>query len=418
MREYDVIVCGGGPSGIIAAIAAARSNIRTAIVEQLNHFGGLATGGLVSPVSEFNKNGNRIINGIPWEVMNRLAAKGAADLSYPIGNVPFDPEVYKLVAQDMLKEAGVDIYLESSLIGCEIDNGTIRSITCISNGLKFNLKGRVFIDCTGNASLSRFAGIPFLNETEDGSCQAATLFFRLGGVDTENLEQIHLRNPNTRYFNVRVRTVLEKLKESSDVPNFGGPWFIWGMRDGIVNVNMTRGKVDLLDPLKNSQMVCKLRKDVHVFVSLLHDNIPEFRNSYLLDSAVLTGYRENRRIVGEHVLSMNDLSSGIKFSDAIACTAHPVDIHIADSSEQRVFFLDKVGYIPYRCMYNKSFNNILVAGRCISADEYAFGAIRVQAPCMAMGEAAGKAAAVACKERIPVTHVEVSRLKLDWRSGE
>jgi len=97
--QYDVVVCGGGPSGYVAAIAAARMGARTALVERLGFLGGLATAGLVAPVSEFRKNGRRIIGGIPWEVMERLAQKGGADLSYPIGNVPYDPETYKLVVQ-------------------------------------------------------------------------------------------------------------------------------------------------------------------------------------------------------------------------------------------------------------------------------------------------------------------------------
>ena len=102
-------MCGGGPAGYVAAIASARLGARTALAEQLGFLGGLATAGLVAPVSEFNKNGRRIIGGIPWEIMERLAAAGGADLTYPIGNVPYDPELYKLVIQQAVTEAGVDV---------------------------------------------------------------------------------------------------------------------------------------------------------------------------------------------------------------------------------------------------------------------------------------------------------------------
>lgn len=407
MRKYDVIVCGGGPSGFVAAIAAARSGAKVAIIEQLNHFGGLATGGMVSPVSEFNSNGRRVIDGIPWEVMLHLQERGGADLSYPIGNVPFDPEIYKIVIQEMLISSGVEIYLESTLIDCVVFADKIQNIRCLSNGSVFSLSAKVFVDSTGTACLSMFAGIPFQKEPQDDECQAASLCFRLAGVDTDKLENIHLKDPHTRYFNSRVRAVLEECS----APNFGGPWFIWGLHDGIVSVNMTRGKVDSCSPLNNSRMVCRLREDMFTFVSLLQNNVREFANSYLMDSAVLTGYRENRRIAGAHILTGDEIVSGYEFADAIACTAHPIDVHIATSKEQAVTFLDGVGYIPYRSLYSGKIDNLLVSGRCISADRNAFASIRVQAPCMAVGEAAGYAAALSSKEDVPVSEIDVKELQ-------
>jgi len=159
--QYDVVVCGGGPAGYVAAITSARLGARTALVEQLGFLGGLATAGLVAPVSEFNKNGRRIIGGIPWEIMERLAATGGADLTYPIGNVPYDPELYKLVIQQAVTEAGAEVYLDSALTGCRMENDRVTHV-CLSGKLgAFALGGRYFIDCTGDGLLCRHAGVPF-----------------------------------------------------------------------------------------------------------------------------------------------------------------------------------------------------------------------------------------------------------------
>lgn len=406
--QYDVVVCGGGPSGYVAAIAAARMGVKTALVEQLGFLGGLATAGLVAPVSEFNKNGRRIIGGIPWEVMERLMEKGGADLSYPIGNVPYDPETYKLVAQQMVQEAGADIYLESAVFGCEMDGGRITHVCLTGKHGAFALAGKVFIDATGDAVLCQAAGVPFQPLPEDADCQPATLCFRLGGVDTDHLEKIHLREPNTRYFNSRVKEILESLKE--EVPNFGGPWFCWAMRDGVVNVNMTRARVRLSNSLGTAQMSCRLREDAHRFTELLRQHIPEFKDCWLMETAAVAGWRESRRILGAHVLTGEELLASVHFEDTVAASAHPVDIHLSSGSGQKVTFLDREGFIPYRSLYAEEFPNLLVAGRCVSADRSAFASVRVQAPCMAMGQAAGIAAALCCHGGTKVSEVETCAL--------
>ena len=123
--DYDVVVCGGGPSGVMAAIAAARGGARTAIVERYGFFGGMATAGLVAPISVFNYNGRRIIDGLPWEFVSRMAEVGGAEEEKPLGNITFAPEIYKLTAQRMLLEAGVKLYLHSYITDCIKDSGNI-----------------------------------------------------------------------------------------------------------------------------------------------------------------------------------------------------------------------------------------------------------------------------------------------------
>lgn len=126
--NYDVVVCGGGPAGFIAAIAAARCGAKTAVVEQYGFLGGMATMGLVTPLSVFTYNNEKVIGGIPWEFIERLEKMGGCIIEKPLGNVAFDPELYKLLCQRMMLEAGVDMYMHSYLSGCQIKDGKISSV--------------------------------------------------------------------------------------------------------------------------------------------------------------------------------------------------------------------------------------------------------------------------------------------------
>lgn len=404
---YDVVICGGGPAGVTAALAAASQGARTAIIERLNCFGGLSTAGLVAPISEFNKNGRRIINGRTWQIIERLAEIGGADITWNNGNIPFDPEYYKLLLQNVLVEAGVTVYLECDFVDCITEGKRITHIICSGRSGRFAIGGKCFVDATGDALLAYSAGVPMQRETDDR--QPATLCFRLGGVDTDNLENIRLSEPGVKYYNKRIKDILESV--SSEVPVFGGPWFCWALRRGVVNVNMTRAAVNIEDAEDFGRVICKLRSDAVLFTELLKKHVPEFKECWLMETASLVGCRQGRRIVGAHTLTGAELLSGEESYDAVAASAHPVDIHSGKDSSQRVVFLDREGFIPYRCLFNEEYPNLLAAGRCISADYEAFASVRVQAPCMATGEAAGYAAAFAVSNGTAVGKVDVNLIR-------
>lgn len=407
LGEYDVVVCGGGPSGFAAAIAAARNGAKTALVEKYGFLGGMAAGGLVAPISEFRKNGRRIIGGIPWEFCEQLHALGGADLSYPIGNIPYDPELYKLTAQRMVLQAGVTLYLNCSFSECVMEDTRIQAAVFSGRGGSFALKAGCFIDCTGDAELAMAAGAPFQAMPEPGQLQPATLCFRLAGVDTARLENIHFREQNRKYSNSRIRDALLKLRdEGTDVPNFGGPWFHWCMREGYVCVNMTRSQAFPEDPIRASEAECRLREDAFRLTELLRQTVPEFQNCCLIQTAVQAGYRESRRIRGVHILTGEELLSHRVFQDTVALGAHPVDIHHPDGTGQDVEFLRQEGCIPYRSLILEDYPNLITAGRCISADRNAFASIRVQAPAMATGQAAGTAAAISRSTRRAVNAID------------
>jgi hypothetical protein len=404
---YDIIVCGGGPAGITASIAASRQGARTCLIERYGFLGGTATASLVNPISEFRKNGKRVIGGIPWEFAKRLEEKRGGITDLPNGNVPFDPEIYKLVAMKMVLENKVDVLLHSAIVDAVMENGTnIGAVLVASSTGIHALRANCFIDCTGNGDLAFFSHMEFqpINPNE---WQPGSLCFVLGNVDTDRLEHILPGEVDRKFYNARIRDIFLQYREKdSSFPCFGGPWFCSVLGNGFVSVNATRSICNPLNGWEFSETECRLRLDMFAIHEVLKKYVPEFKESKIVNSGIQVGIRESRRIHGKYILSRKDLAGKANFDDAIAVSAHPIDLHIANGEEQDVTFLQKPVEIPYRCLYADSHKNLLVAGRCISVDRTMLATVRVQAPVMAIGEAAGTAAAMACQQSIAVGAVD------------
>lgn len=410
--SYDVVVCGGGPAGFIAAIASARSGARTALVEQYGFLGGMATAGLVMPLSVFTYNGERVIGGIPWEFIERLQAMGGGLIERPLGNVAFDPEVYKLLCQRMVLEAGVDLYTHSYLSGCQGEGGAIAyAIVENKNGTEA-LGGKVFIDCTGDGDLAAMAGVE-MQPDEGRPQQPMSTYFILGGVDTGSPMVAEAMHHNRQGRNCQCEAVRERLlaiKDRLGIPEFGGPWFCTTMRPGEVSVNMTRTAGNALDNRDFMAAEWRLREDAFKMARVLRENFAEFRNSYVTTVAVHAGIRESRRIKGLHTITGEEYVGGVRYPDSVSRGAHPIDIHVAAGAAQSVTFLREAAYVPYRALVAEGHDNLLVAGRCISADKTAFASLRVQASCMGVGQAAGVAAAQCAAAGCPVGRADIDQL--------
>ncbi len=393
--DYDVVVCGGGPAGFIAAVAAAREGAKTAVVEQYGFFGGMATAGFVNPISVFSYNGEQVTGGIPWEFIQRLKMSGGAFVEAPLANVAFEPEHYKLVAQRMVLEAGVDMYMHSYIIGCIKDGDRIRSIVIDNKNGAEALSAKVFIDCTGDADLAYMAGVPMLG-LEGRPLQPLSSYFMMGGVNLDTPMMREAVHHNRQGVNCHCLPVREKLlarKDELKLPEFGGPWFCPTLQPGVITVNVTRSAGNACDNREFSRAECRLREDAFRMAAVLKEEVEEFRDSYLLSISVQAGVRETRRIHGVHVLTGEEYLNAVRFPDSISRGAHPIDIHVANGERQNITFLKQAAYIPYRSLISAEFGNLIVAGRCISADKTAFASIRVQSSCMDMGQAAGTAAA-------------------------
>ncbi len=418
--EWDVVVCGAGPAGWVAAVAAARRGARTALVDQLGFPGGMATAGLVGPMCKFRFQGERIVGGIPWEFVTRLSAHGAAIDNWPSGNVPFDAEAYKLAAQELLCEAGVDLLWHAKVCGC-LGEGTpptrLTHALIETRGGRYALAGEVFIDATGVGDLVARTGLPWRQRAAANELQPMSLCFCLGGVDTDAW-QTQMRDDGVRYRSLELGALLSEEVEAGRLKNFGGPWAVHGstLRPGEVSVNATRYAGNAVDPQDFADAETSLRRDVPVIVQAFRRH-PAFQDAYLISTATQAGIREARGIEGLYILTGTDLLASALLEDTVALGGHPVDIHLPGNSGQQVRFLERPYGIPYRALVPRHSSNLLAVGGCIAADRTAFASARVQAQCMAMGQAAGTAAAMCVATGVGVAELSTGDLRQSLQQG-
>lgn len=399
--RYDVVVCGGGPAGWVAAVAAAREGCSVALVEKQGSPGGMATAGLVTPISGFYKNGQRVVGGIPWEFVGYLLAENAARIEMPKGHISFAPEYYKLISARMLRASGADFFGNSYLSGAVMQEGGIAAVLVEGKSGSRAIAGACFVDATGDGDLCVAAGAPTFVSPDP---QPATLCFTLSGVDTTTpllRDSIHHDGKNgLPSVHTAIHEYLSGLRDEGRAPTFGGPWFNTLVRGSELAVNITRRPVNALDSHACDEAEYGLREDMFCLTELLRRRYAEFRNCDISSSAVSMGVRESRHLAGAHVLTGDELVSGVGCDDGVALAAHPMDIHLSDSTQQLLKPLPRVGYIPFASMVTHAAANLVAAGRLISADENAYASVRVQGTAMATGQAAGTAAAMCAKSRV------------------
>lgn len=405
-----MIVCGGGPAGLTAAVAAARNGAKTLLIERYGFVGGMATSALVTPITEFRANGTQHVDGIPFELMKVAEELGGAETDRESGNYPVNDEILKLAAQRLLLESGVTILYHSWVSDVIMEGDSLSHVVLQNKAGRVAYGARHFIDCTGDADLVRAAGLP----TKKGDVlQPASLWFQLGGVDTDSLEYTfgdaidgELPIPED------IRGRLIELNQAGLIPNFGGPWINRFFQPGMVSINLLREKTDASDPEWFSQTECSLRESLHLMVGVLREHFPAFRNCWLAKSGIQTGVRETYRIVGEYELQLDDVLTPKPFPDTVAKGAHVIDIHEVDSNNQAAFVTPQQAYnIPLRTLIPRGSKNLITAGRCLSADGSAFASARVMATCMAMGQGAGTAAALAVRNNISIQELNFSELR-------
>lgn len=432
-RDVDVLIVGGGPAGIAAAVAAVRTGAVTMLVENNGYLGGMATAGLVGPfMTSYSPDASiQITKGIFEEFVNRLVNKGGAihpsqcqpGTSYSsyifkghahVG--PFDSEIFKLEAETMCIEAGVELLYHAMFVKTVMneDNSRITGAIFATKAGLMMITAKIFIDCTGDGDVAASSHVEMKQGRElDGLTQPCTLFFQVFNIDKQKLEE-HRKNhpePDGKQFSTEV----ELARNNGDFPiNREKLGMYESCTNGFWRVNTTRiTNVDATDPFEVTKAEVEGRKQVQIVMNFLHKYIPGAEQARLADSAPQLGVRESRRIVGEYILEADDLINSRIFEDSIGLAGFAIDIHQPDGKSGR-FELIKSGKaysIPYRSLLPKSVNNLLVAGRCISATHEALGAVRVMPPCFVTGEAAGTAAAIAVKEGISPKQVEYAKLR-------
>lgn len=405
--EYDVVVSGGGPAGVIAAVAAARNGARTLLIERYGFVGGMSTSALVTPISEFRVSGRQHVGGIPLELMRIAAELGGAELDRDSGNWPVNDEIFKLAAQRLLLQSGVTLLLHTWFADVVGEGGRVSHVVVQNKAGRVAYRCEAVIDCTGDADVVRAAGLP---TTKGDVLQPASLWFQLGGVDTAALEYVFGDAVDGILpVSESIRARLSELHGAGEFPLFGGPWINQFFHEGMVSINVLREPTDASDPEWFSRTETSLREKMHVVIDVLRREFPEFRDAWLAKSGIQTGVRETHHIVGLYELTEDDIVDPKPFPDTIAKGAHTIDIHHTDSIDQNDLVILRRPYnVPLRSLVPQGSENVMTAGRTICADGPGFGSVRVMATCMAMGQGAGTATALAVRD-----HMSMSELDFD-----
>ncbi|KQL45881.1 FAD-dependent oxidoreductase [Brevibacillus choshinensis] len=438
--EADVVVVGGGPAGINAALASGRMGAKTILIERYGFLGGMSTAALVYPWMTFHtEKGEQVIKGIAQEIVERLQERGGSPghLRDTVGFVhtvtPYHPEIYKLLAVEMLKEAGVKLLVHSFVDQVAVEGERITAIQITTKSGKYEIRGNVFVDASGDADVAYLAGAPTSQGREsDGRTQPMTMKFRMRGVDLDQVKAYMLEHPEDFYH----KTPFDQLRElpltgvqgfytqwkSSGVPiNRDQVLFFSGPEKDEVLINCTRVQgLDGTDVEDLTEAEEVGRRQVLMMSDFLKKMVPGFSRASISAVGTQIGIRETRRISGEYSLTIEDVVQGRKFSDVIARSGYPVDIH--DPSGKGVIAAEIEGDgaydIPYRCLLPQTIENLLAAGRCISTTHEALATTRLTPSCMATGQAAGTAAAIAHLEGTIPRKIDVSKLQEALRQAQ
>lgn len=416
-RSVDVIVVGAGPAGIGAAVSAARNGAKTLVFEAHGCIGGMATSGMVSPfMTSYDVSGERmIVRGVFAELVDRMVEIGGAihpgkvrneqpwSSFFRIGHnnvAPFEAYAFKLVGMRMLEEAGAELLLQTRFVDVIKDGDRITGVVvCNKDGLSV-IRGKQVIDCSGDADVAARSGVSYvLGNEQDGNLQPVSMFMRIGNVDQEAVNadmKAHLQEIRP-FFGPFSWLIKEHPENWKDFPR-GEICVFADVLPGQYHINCSR--ILNVDATKTEELTRATRigqeQCMHIF-AFLKKHAPGFANACILDTADAIGVRETRHIEGEYRLTGEDVAACRVFPDSVACMATNMDTHNKDNPGGSLFVPQNGPYftVPYQCLVPKGVENLLVAGRAISADAIAGSAIRMMPSCMAFGEAAGVAAAMA-----------------------
>jgi hypothetical protein len=415
IAEAEVVVCGGGPAGIAAAVAAARIGRSVILIEQVGCLGGLGTAGMV-PVFCPATDGERILAaGICQEVMDELARRMGVDVSY--NWFPFDYEILKVLYDEIVLGAGVRLFLATTLADAIVERGTVRAVVVANRAGLQAIAGDVFIDATGDGNVSAWAGAEWELGSPSGELMGPTLCSTFSNVDWERYGQAAKEGRDARSIWLRMMD-----EGAAPLPeyHFVGAFKAGPTRTGN-NLGHTYG-VNGIDEESLTSGYVEGRKLARVYLDFYREHVPGFENAELSATAALLGVRETRRIVGDYLLSFEDYKSRASFEDEIGRFAYPVDIHSGTTDPEAQKHVEEElratrlgpgeSYgIPYRSLVVKGFGNLLVAGRCMSADRQVQSSIRVMPGCFITGQAAGVGAALAIEGRCGVRDIRTAKVR-------
>lgn len=411
LRETDVLVVGGGPAGVCAAVAAARAGAEVLLMERAGFLGGTATGGMVAAWNGFFWRDVRVTGGIAYEIVERLRAAGGGHPDFvhhiageltdePLGfeTFPFDPEILKFVLDDLTHEVGVQVLHHVHAAGVAQRGQVIDAVTYEGPTTRGAIRARCVIDGTGSGAIAFKAGASAAPMSLPA--QPMTLMMRVSGVERDKLAA----TPKS----LRREIVQAGVQQGSLF--YHSLAMSWSPSNGDAFLLMTtvNGK-DATDEFELTSAEIEGRRQARITLAYLRENMPGFSSVQLSQLAPWIGVRESPRVLGEIVLTGDDVLAGREFPDAISWGGGPVDLHEGHSvrlvSPQRPFA------VPYRCLLPLGVDNMLVTGRAISADSAGMGGLRHMGGVMPVGEAAGLAAALSLAARVHPHELPVETLR-------
>lgn len=408
-KEYDVIVAGAGPAGICAAVAAAREGAKTALVERYGVVGGNLTTGFVGPVL------GMVGKGTMRDELVQLLEIPENDMIGETGKA-HDFERAKYVLAEFVNDKNIDVYLQSMAFDVVMKENTVKGLLISANGEQFALMADVVIDATGDGDVAYLAGAEIRKGREDGLMQPVSLEFTLAGVDEEkgiicigDVDEVELNGE--KFLDYCKRCAEEgKLPENLAAVRLH-PTVSAGERQ--VNTTQANG-VDITSAEEIFPADLELRRQIKLLTKFIRENLPGYENCKCIASGTTTGVRESRRVIGDYVVTAEELAAGKRFEDVVVHNAEfIVDIHNpagAGQAEEKIQYV-KPYDLPYRCFLPKNIENLMVAGRCISGTHRAHASYRVMSICMAMGEAVGIAAAICAKRKCSPRMLDVKGLQ-------
>lgn len=439
LREVDILVVGGGTAGAVAGIAAAREGMQTLLVEQLGFLGGTQTGALVTPMMPNQVQGKPLNAGLDLEINRWLNAIHESGV-WKDGNPGwFNPEALKYVLEKMSIEAGVELLYYTFFEDVIMEENRVQGVVVVNKAGRAAILAKRTIDCTGDADVAYRAGVP----TDSGDPktdlnQPFSVRFHLGNVNLKRLADF-LKSLGPHDVMEEAEGSKVMLIHSAMVWGKGWtlePIFRKAVEDGLLqksdgnyfqffsipgrpgelafNCPQISTEIDGTNPFHLSLAQIRGREIVQRYVNFCRKYIPGCEEAYLVFTASLVGVRESRRIRGEYYLTVEDVLGGKKFPDAIARNNYPLDIHCDQEDEKlKIVRLPEGVYheIPYRCLVPVNVENLLVAGRCLSASFEAQSSVRIQTNCRAMGEAAAVACAMSIRQNIPPRNIDGRELR-------
>ena len=452
--DVDVVVAGGGMSGYAAAVAAAQTGAKTILLECTGFLGGLLTGCLAEVMQWQNDpEGRQIIAGVWEETKQRLIRAGGApgplvfdgpmwgpDIKMPLraaAITPFDSEMLKYVMAEQVLDSDAKLLYYAMVVGVVKDGARVRGVIIDGKSGRAAVLGKVIVDATGDVDVCAAAGAPYVKGREgDGRMMGATLHMHAHGVEpgplwdyiqshpTDVPRWAHLRPMDGSPFPSNIEMMrfachgfqesMQAAKARGDLYFTRGEMGLWpAMGRGRVEVNVTRiDDVDGTEIRDLSRAQIEGRKQCVSIMQFLRREIPGFQAAYISQVAPDVQCRETRRIVGDYVLTDEDLLEGRRFEDSIGMASYPVEVHPPETG-QRVWGVPKCAYqIPYRVLHPRNIQNVIVASaRAASAQQNAAGALRICPTPMVTGHAAGVAAALAAARNVTPSQVPAADVR-------